>query len=153
MRCLRIGLLNKKRDNFTLQEKFAGKENVVDETSKEVAQYRKALTVAGYDVVTINWGPNFINSLKKAKVDLVFNVSSLIEAEVLEKQRIPYVGSDSSTIALATDKSLAKRIWQINGLPTSLYHVARNEENSKPFKKNPPFDYPLFIKPTTSSMY
>ncbi len=147
MRSLRIGLLNKKRGNFTLQEKFAGKENVVDETSKEVAQYRKALTVAGYDVVTINWGPNFINSLKKAKVDLVFNVSSLIEAEVLEKERIPYVGSDSSTIALATDKSLAKRIWQINGLPTSPYHVARNEENCKPFKKNPPFDYPLFIKP------
>ena len=36
MRKIRIGLLEKKRGNFALQEKFAGKENVKDTTDIEV---------------------------------------------------------------------------------------------------------------------
>jgi len=144
---LRIGLLNKKRGNFTLQGKFAGTEVVVDETYKEVAHHEKALTEAGYDVVRINWGSSIINDIKVANVDIVFNVSSLVEAAILEELEIPYVGSDPFAIALATDKSLAKRIWQHAGLPTSPFYVARTKEDCLIFRRNSPFEYPLFIKP------
>lgn len=144
---LRIGLLNKKRGNFTLQGKFAGTDVIVDETHKEVAHHEKALTEAGYDVVRINWGSSIIDDIKWANVDIVFNVSSLVEAAILEELEIPYVGSDPFAIALATDKSLAKRIWQHAGLPTSPFYVARTEEDCLIFRKNPPFEYPLFIKP------
>ncbi|MCK4638078.1 MAG: hypothetical protein KAT33_01530 [Bacteroidales bacterium] len=144
---IKIGLLNKKRGNFKIQEKFAGTENVVDETHKEVAHYKQALIDAGYEVYTINWGASFIKDLEDNKVDLVFNVSSMAEAAILEELEIPFVGSDTAAIAVATDKSLAKKIWKSEGLQTSPFHVAKSVEDCSVFKDNPPFDYPLFIKP------
>ena len=147
MNDFKIGLLNKKRGNFKLQEKFAGADNVVDETDKEVAHHRQALIYAGYDVCTIDWGHNFINDLQEADIDLVFNVSSMVEAAMLEEYEIPYVGSDTCTIAIATDKSLAKSIWLNAGVPTSPFHTAKTEADCRVFKDDPPFGYPLFIKP------
>jgi D-alanine-D-alanine ligase len=144
---IKIGLLNKKRGNFKIQEKFAGTENVVDETHKEVAHHKQALIDAGYEVCTINWGESFIKDLMDNKVDLVFNLSSMAEAAVLEELEIPFVGSDTTVIAVATDKSLAKKIWESEGLQTSHFHVAKFVEDCSVFKDNPPFDYPLFIKP------
>ena len=144
---LRIGLLNKKRGNFALQEKLIGADNVVDETDAEVEHHEQALTEAGYSVCQIRWGPNFINDLQASQVDLVFNVSSLVEAAILEELEIPYVGSDTFAIAIATDKSLAKRLWQQVGLPTSPFCLARSEEDCEVFRGDPPFEYPLFIKP------
>ncbi len=144
---LRIGLLNKKRGHFAIQEMFIGADNVVDETYTEVEHHEQALTEAGYTVYQIHWGPNFINKLQALQVDLVFNFSSLVEAAILEDLEIPYVGSDTFTIAIATDKSLAKRLWQQVGLPTSPFCVAKSEKDCKVFRDNPPFEYPLFIKP------
>ena len=144
---LRIGLLNKKRGNFAIQEKLLGANNVVDETDTEVESHEQVLTEAGYSVDQIHWGPNFINDLQALQVDLVFNVSSLVEAALLEELEIPYVGSDTFTIAIAMDKSLTKRLWKQEGLPTSPFIVARSEEDCKVFRVNPPFEYPIFIKP------
>lgn len=143
----RIGLLNKKRGNFAIQEKLIGADNVVDETDAEVAHHERVLTEAGYGVDQIHWGPNIINDLQASQVDLVFNVSSLVEAAILEELEIPYVGSDTFTIAIATDKSLAKRLWQQVALPTSPFRVARSEQDCEVFRDHPPFEYPLFIKP------
>ena len=144
---LRIGLLNKKRGNFAIQAKFAGADGVVDETDAEVEHHERALTEAGYSVRRIRWGPDFVQDLQDSQVDLVFNVSSLVEAAILEELEIPYVGSDTFTIAVAADKSLAKRLWQRAGLPTSPFYVARSEKDCKVFRDDPPFEYPLFIKP------
>ena len=144
---LRIGLLNKKRGNFAIQEKFVGAGGVVDETDAEVEHHERALTEAGYSVRRIRWGPDFAKDLQDSQVDLVFNVSSLVEAAILEELEIPYVGSDTFTIAVATDKSLAKRLWQRAGLPTSPFHVARTEKDCAIFRNDPPFEYPLFVKP------
>lgn len=144
---IKIGLLNKKRGNFKLQEKFAGADKVVDETHKEVAHHKQALIEAGYDVCTINWGDSFIKELMDNKVDLIFNVSSMAEAAILEELEIPFVGSDTAAIAVATDKSLAKKIWKSEGLMTSPFFVAKTVADCSIFKDNAPFDYPLFIKP------
>ncbi len=144
---LRIGLLNKKRGNYAIQEKLIGADNVVDETDAEVEHHERALTEAGYCIRQFHWGPDFINNLQASQVDLVFNVSSLVEAAILEELEIPYVGSDMFTIAIATDKSLTKRLWQQACLPTSPFCVARSEKDCKVFRGVPPFEYPLFIKP------
>ena len=82
---IKIGLLNKKRGNFKIQEKFVGADNVVDETHKEVAHHKQVLIDAGYEVCTISWGESFIKDLEDNKVDLVFNVSSMAEAAILEE--------------------------------------------------------------------
>ena len=144
---LRIGLLNKKRGNFAIQAKFVGANGVVDETEAEVKHHERALTEAGYSVCQIRWGPSFINDLRNSQIDLVFNVSSLVEAAILEELEIPYVGSDTFTIAVAADKSLAKKLWQQSGLLTSPFYVTRTEKDCEIFRDDPPFEYPLFIKP------
>jgi len=144
---LRIGLLNKKRGNFAIQEKLIGADNVVDKTDAEVEHHEQALTEAGYSVYQIHWGPNFINDLQDLQIDLVFNVSSLVEAAILEELEIPYVGSNTFTIAIAMDKSLAKRLWQQMDLPTSPFCLARSEKDCQVFLDDPPFEYPLFVKP------
>lgn len=144
---LRIGLLAKTRGNFTIQGKYVGAEGVVDETDAEVRHHRQALAEAGYGIHEIRWRPSFIGELKESAVDLVFNVSSLAEAAILEELEMPYVGSDPFTIAVASDKSLAKALWQHVGLPTSPFHVARTEEDCEVFKDQAPLNYPLFLKP------
>ena len=144
---LRIGLLNKKRGNFSIQERLIGSDNVVDETDAEVEHHERALTEAGYSVSQIHWGPNFIADLQAAQIDLAFNVSSLVEAAILEELEIPYVGSDKFTIAVTMDKSLAKRLWQKAGLPTSPFWLAKSEKDCQVFRDASPFEYPLFVKP------
>lgn len=144
---LKIGLLSKKRGNFAIQEKFASVDSVIDTTAAEVEHHRHALLEAGYEVRLVQWGPSILEDLMHLDVDLVFNVSSLAEAAMLEELGLPYVGSDTCTIAVATNKSLAKRLWQQAGLPTSPFRVARRVADCEPFRKAPPFDYPLFIKP------
>ncbi len=144
---LKIGILNKKRGNFALEEKFIGVGNVADETGVEVEHHERALTEAGYHVHQICWGPNFINDLKASQVDLVFNVSSMVEAAILEELGIPYVGSNTIAIAICSNKSLAKKLWQQADLPTSPFFVAESEKDCKVLLRNAVFKYPLFIKP------
>jgi len=144
---IKIGLLSKKRGNFKIQEKFVGKDNVADETYKEVAHHKKALIDAGYEVCIIRYGRSFIKDLEDSKVDLVFNISSMAEAAILEELEIPFAGSDTIGIAIAVNKALTKAIWKSKGLQTAPFHIASSVEDCSIFKDDPPFDYPLFIKP------
>lgn len=147
MNKIKIGLLSKMRGNYKLQQKFAGNENIIDETAKEVAHHKTALLSAGFDVEVIEWDTNFIKNVKQAGVQLVFNVSSLVEAAILEETGIPFAGSGTTGIKLAADKSLAKRLWQQAGIPTSEFVVLQNMADCQTFITNPPLPYPLFIKP------
>ena len=147
MKKIKIGLLNKKRGNFKIQEKFVGTDNVVDETHKEIIHHKQALVDAGYEICTISYSESFIKDLEDNKVDLVFNVSSMTEAAILEELEIPFVGSDTTAIATALDKSLSKIIWKSKGLQTSPFHIVKSVEDCSVFKDNPPFNYPVFIKP------
>jgi len=139
---IKIGLLSKKRGNFKIQEKFVGKDNVIDETYKEVAHHKQALIDAGYEVRTIRYGRSFIKDLEDSNVDLVFNISSMAEAAILEELEIPFAGSDTTRIAIAVDKALTKAIWKSRGLQTSPFHIASSVEDCSIFKDDPPFDYP-----------
>ena len=147
MKIIKVGLLSKKRGNYKLQQKFLGKENVKDETAKEIAHHKDALIHAGFEVKVIEWDSDFIDHVKHADIQLVFNVSSLVEAAILEEQDIPFVGSSTHGIVLAADKSLAKRLWQQEGIQTSEFRVLRNMADCRSFISKPPFSYPLFIKP------
>lgn len=149
IRKIKVGLLFKKRGNFELQQKFSGNENINDETAKEITHHQDALIQAGFDVKIIEWNTNFVDRVKQADIQLVFNVSSLVEAAILEELEIPFVGSGTAGIVSATDKSLAKRLWQKEGIPTSEYQVLRNLDDCQSFISKPPFPYPIFIKPVS----
>jgi len=144
---MRIGLLSKKRGNFAIQEKFRGPTSVVDSTDLEVEHHRAALASAGYAVTLLRWGPDIMRDIQASGVDLVFNVSSLAEAALLEDMGVPYVGSGTSAIAVSLNKAIAKRLWRQEGLPTSPFHLAESEEDCEAFRDNPPVPFPLFVKP------
>ena len=145
---LKIGLLEKKRGNFSIHEKFAGNNKVIDTTSVEVDHHFRALKDAGYDVVRIKWDDNIISNLKTLDIDLVFNISSIVETAILEDLEISHVGSDVISCAIATDKALSKQLWIKANLPTSPYVIARTLQDCDVFQKSKPFNYPLFIKPS-----
>ncbi|MFX1278155.1 MAG: ATP-grasp domain-containing protein [Promethearchaeota archaeon] len=145
---IKICLLEKKRGNFAIQEKFTKNNDIVDTTDLEVEHHYKALTKAGYQVKTLKWNDNIISDLKNLDADLVFNVSSIVETAILDDLEFPYVGSDVFSCIIATDKALAKDFWIKANLPTSPYVLAKKIEDCQIFKKSKPFNYPLFIKPS-----
>jgi D-alanine-D-alanine ligase len=144
---MRIGLLSKKRGNFAIQEKFRGPTSLVDSTNLEVEHHRAALASGGYAVNLLHWGPDVMRDIRASGVDLVFNVSSLAEAALLEDMGVPYVGSDTAAIAVSLNKPLAKKLWRLEGLPTSPFHLAESVEDCEPFRDRPPIPFPPFVKP------
>ncbi len=145
---IKICVLEKKRGNFAINEKFAHTEEIIDTTHQEVQHHFDALTEAGYDVIKLKWSNNIGTDLKRLNVDLVFNVSSIVETAILDDLMIPYVGSDVVGCVIATDKALVKNLWIMNKLPTSPFVLAKSLEDCDIFETEKPFDYPLFIKPS-----
>ena len=145
---IKICLLEKKRGNFSIQEKFDNCDNIVDTTNDEVDHHFNALIEAGYDVTRLKWDEKIISNLKKNGTDLVFNLSSIVETAILEELEIPFVGSDVSGCVLSLTKNLAKDIWIKGGLPTSPYILVKSIKDCEVFKKFKLISYPLFIKPS-----
>jgi len=144
---MRIGVLHKQRGNYALQMRFAGQDGVTDTTSEEVAHHRQALVNAGHSVEIVPWRSDIITRLSQMTAHLVFNVSSMAEAALLEDLEIPFVGSDSTAIAIARDKSLAKKLWRSAGLPTAPFVVMASMADCEAFCADPQLSYPLFAKP------
>ncbi len=60
---IKICVLEKKRGNFSIQEKFAKSENIIDTTNQEVEHHLIALNEAGYDVKKLKWNGYFYQEL------------------------------------------------------------------------------------------
>lgn len=128
---------------------------------EETAEFDKESTIEGIEnaIKAIGYEPERIGNIKKLvnslaigkRWDLVFNISeglygSARESQVtalLDAYRIPYVFSDTLTLAVTLNKGLTKTIIKASGLPTPDFFVLDNIENI--FKVNLP--YPLFAKP------
>jgi len=145
---IKICVLEKKRGNFSIHEKFTHEIEIIDTTHQEVQHHFDALSEAGYDVIKLKWNDNIIAELKKNTIDLVFNVSSIVETAILDELNIPHIGSDVFGCIIATDKALMKNLWIMNKLPTSPFVLAKELKDCEIFEKEKPFDYPLFIKPS-----
>jgi D-alanine-D-alanine ligase len=144
----KIVVLYKKRGNFAIHEKYADGDKIIDTTKTEVNHHLDALKEAGFDVEVLKWNPNIIHDFKSIDGNLLFNVSSLTETALLEEFTLPFVGSDLIACAIATDKVLAKKLWIKEDLPTSPFVEAHTLKDIEIFKDNPPFKFPLFIKPS-----
>lgn len=100
-----------------------------------VAEFDKPLTVeeitaalesAGHKVVRIGNAHNLLKNVNNLKVDIVFNIAEGLigrnrESQVpliLEMHKVPYVGSDALTLGLTLDKTMAKRVFMGEGIPT-----------------------------------
>jgi D-alanine-D-alanine ligase len=92
-----------------------------------------------------------LKKLLNTKVEIVFNIAEGIQGRGREAQvpallnllQIPFTGSDETTLCLALDKALAKRLLATYKIRTPGYQVVTgpNDRISSKFK------YPLLVKP------
>lgn len=89
-----------------------------------VEAIQNVLEKNGLKTVLLEVDEKFVEKLKKAKVDIIFNIAEGINGRGREAQipaiasmlSIPYTGSDETTLCIALDKALTKRLL-------STYHI------------------------------
>jgi D-alanine-D-alanine ligase len=112
-----------------------------------------AIESLGYEVVRLEANSELPQRLVEAKVDLVFNIAEGLSGRNREAQvpalcelvGVPYTGSDSATLALALDKSLAKRILRQHGILTPEFQVMETGREKLNLALQQKF--PLIVKP------
>lgn len=133
----------------------------VDGTLDDEAEYdspatlqaiREAIASFGHEVIDLEAKGELPNVLANTPVDLVFNISEGFKGRnresqvpaLLELLDIPYSGSDPATLAIALDKSLAKRMVRQHGILTPNFTVMVTGKEKLPKELN---QFPLIVKP------
>jgi len=110
-----------------------------------------ALAALGHEVFRLPAGRGFVDALREARPDIVFNIAEgeggrCREAHVpavLEMLGFPYVGSDPLTLSVTLDKPVAKRLVASEGFPTPPFRVFRSPDEFDAL----PFPCPVIVKP------
>lgn len=146
--CYRIGIA------------FNLKKNNEDEMEDEQAEYdsistieaiERALKKAGCETVYLEADTNFSKNLSNSKVDMVFNIAEGKggrgrEAQVpsiLNLFSVPYIGSDETTLCIALDKGLAKRLVKSYRIKTPVFFIWKGNLSEIPEK----ISFPVIAKP------
>jgi D-alanine-D-alanine ligase len=107
-----------------------------------------AIESHGHDVVPLEATPDFPRALMASNVDVVFNVAEGMAGRSREAQvpslcellGVPYSGSDSATLSICLDKSLAKRL--LVDVDTPAFQVLTTGR-----EKLRALRYPVIVKP------
>lgn len=136
------------------------KKDAVGGTADSQAEYDSIDTInaiknvierAGYTTALLEADERFPERLKEAKVDMVFNIAEGLrgrgrEAHIpalLSMLNIPYTGSDETTLCIALDKALTKRLLMTYHVPTPHYCVV----GSRGTVKSDNLTFPVIVKP------
>ncbi len=112
-----------------------------------------ALEKGNHDVFPLKAERDFLSKLDLIRPDLVFNIAAGIRhkgeqplvAALLELSGIPYTGSSYATHTIATQKHLAKIVFQAMGLATPRFAVFSRIESGDAGRIG--LSYPLMVKP------
>lgn len=121
------------------------------DSAETIVAIRTAIESYGHEVVELEATPELPSILPTTCVDVVFNVAEGIEGRTRESQvpaildllGIPYTGSDATTLSLALDKGIAKRLVMQAGMKTPPFLIMNSGKERLP--KN--FTFPAIIKP------
>lgn len=148
---LRIGVTFDLRSDY-LAQGFSEEETAEFDSEITIAAICDALGELGFVPERIGGVRALIGKLATGeRWDCVFNFCEGLrglarEAQVpalLEACDVPYVFSDPLTLALALDKSMAKRVVRDCGVPTARFAVVEKPEDVEHLD----LPYPLFLKP------
>jgi D-alanine-D-alanine ligase len=112
-----------------------------------------ALRSRGIDAHAFDPATQPLGELETAKFDRVFIALHGLGGEdgaiqgALETLRIPYTGSGVQASAIAIDKVLTKRIWEMYKLPTPRYRVIESDERAHLNEVADELRLPLIVKP------
>ena len=145
---LRIGL------TYNLKQNIAS--DIVDieaeyDSIDTVMAIKKALEDEYSQVTLLEADEELPMKLRNHPVDIVFNIAEGIygrgrEAQVpalLNYFRIPFTGSDETTLCLALDKALTKRVLATYHIRTPKYHIISHYNQ----KFSGHFTFPAIVKP------
>ena len=152
---MRIGL------SFDLKESVAAQADAPDDafeeydSSKTIEIIASSLEAKGHSVALLGGGAEFLDNIRKEKVDIVFNVAEgrgsfrSREAQVpsvLEMLDIPYTGSDPQTLSICLDKLVTKNLVTGFGVSTPRWLTIsdKSELNQAPWSEIP---FPAIVKP------
>jgi D-alanine-D-alanine ligase len=143
----------KKKKIAVLMGGRSGEREVSLRSGKRVFE---SLKKQGYNVISLDTGPDLINKLKKGKVDVVFIMlhgrfgeDGTIQG-LLEMHGIPYTGSKVLASAIGMNKIASKRIWASFGIPTPKFTEINPENISKEIDKvKKCFPFPVVVKPVS----
>jgi D-alanine-D-alanine ligase len=114
-----------------------------------------ALESRGHHIVRLGGGVQFLDNIRREKVDIVFNIAEgrgnyrSREAQVpsiLEMLDIPYTGSDPQCLAVCLDKPITKRLAAAEGINTPQWLLVADEEELSRIDWDG-FPFPAIIKP------
>jgi len=134
---MRIGLSYDLKSAVAVDE--AGPEDALEEyDSRETLDIiAAALAAAGHSVVLLGGGGEFLDNIRRERVDIVFNIaegrgnSPSRESQVpaiLEMLGIPYTGSAPHCLTVCLDKPLAKKLVAAEGVTTPRWQFLSDEE-------------------------
>lgn len=109
--------LNEARENVDSEEELMEKHKL-----SEVQELKERLVALNHNVKVLNSGKEseLYNGIKEFQPLLVINVSEEREVLFLEKNSVPYVGSNLETMVLSSDKYKTKRsVRNIDSLKTA----------------------------------
>jgi len=152
---MRIGLAYDLKSAVPLDA--ADPEDALEEyDSKETVEFiAAALTAAGHSVVMLGGGSEFLDNIRREKVDIVFNIaegrgnSRSRESQVpaiLEMLGVPCTGSDSYCLTVCLDKPLAKKLVAAEGIATPQWRLINDEEELGKASWEQ-FPFPAIVKP------
>lgn len=116
-----------------------------------VNDIKLALEAIGCEVILLEATSEIVNTIQDRNIDIVFNFAEGLKGRGRESQipallnmlSIPFTGSDETTLGVALDKSLAKRIVAYDNIKTPKFQVFFNGKE----KLNKKLKYPLIVKP------
>jgi D-alanine-D-alanine ligase len=152
---MRVGLA------YDLKSEVGGHHAVEDaleeyDSPETVGIISGALEKKGHRVIMIGGGGAFLDTIRREKVDMVFNISEgrgsyrSREAQVpsvLEMLDIPYTGSDPLCLSVCLDKPITKQLIKDAGIPTPGWLIIANEDELDAADWQG-FPFPAIVKPS-----
>lgn len=115
---------------------------------------KQALEELNMDVRLLEADNSFITSLARLKLDIVFNIAEGMNGRgreahipaILNFLGIPFTGSDETTLCIALDKALTKRVLSAFGVKTPRFQLVEHPSDYT-LKQGFHLNFPLIVKP------
>lgn len=110
-----------------------------------------ALESGGHTVVKIGNVHQLISVLDDLDVDIIFNICEGVRGRnresqvpaILELKGIPFIGADALTLGLTLDKTISKKIFLADGIPTAKFWIINSVSDIDLLTD---IQFPLFVK-------